>query len=84
MLFREYCFKRERERELTEFCDKHNEFCERLGKFALAHKTKNSLSSVFEAIRSETVFGPFPTYDGSIFWALSCGGMEGAELVPLL
>ena len=67
-----------RRRELTEFYGKLGEFCEKLGELwctnsrlrgthwvrypELSEPQKNSLSSVFETVFPETVFGPFPNY----------------------
>ena len=92
-------------RELTEFWGKLCEFGEKLGEFALAYKdrlrgttklsprnsvcAKNSLSSVFETVLSETVFGLCLSV-GLWTWAFDicvwCEVLifaEGALLAPL-
>ena len=62
----------------TEFCGELGEFCEKLGEFAFGHNRRganslsslpetrraltNSLSSVFETVLPETLFGPFPKH----------------------
>ena len=72
-----------RKRELTEFCGKLGRFCEELGEFVDPQikgrkeltefaprnsvRGKSSLSSVFEAALSETVFGPFLKFESHLF-----------------
>ena len=56
-----------RKTELGESCDKLSEFCDKHANHRPRDwarnsvRAKNSLSSVFETVLSETVFGPFPT-----------------------
>ena len=93
ILFREYCFGEENSLSLTEFYGKLGEFGERLGEFAFAQiigweeltefaprnsvSPENSLSSVFETVLPETVFGPFLTKDSNFIvacpWLLRYG-----------